>query len=117
MGITKAIVEVIMKQMPQHAEHYVSETEFSGASLSVHWKLKNDPDRPNKYSKTIVIHLTPELLEDFPNYPDSMQKAGLRKIESDIRAQLNAFDPDHTASRYQNPPRVEWTISSGDLFA
>ncbi len=48
--------------------------------LGVHWKLKNDPNRPNKYSKTIIVLLSSELLEDFPNYPQSMQDTALAKI-------------------------------------
>jgi hypothetical protein len=54
-----------MKHMPEHAERYVTETESGGVVLSVHWKLNSDPNRPNKYSKTIIIRLSRELLEDF----------------------------------------------------
>lgn len=117
MGVSKKLVDAIMKHMPKNAESYVAETDTEGAVLSIHWKLDNDPIRPNKYSKTITIHLTRELLEDFPNYPESMQSTAMERIESWISGQLSTFDPDHQASRYQQPPRVEWVISSGDIFA
>ncbi len=117
MGASERLVDAIMKRMPKNAEPYVTETEFEGVVLSNHWKLNNDPTRPNKYSKTIIIRLTRELLEDFPNYPESMQTTAVERIESWIGGQLSTFDPDHQTSRYQQPPRVEWTISSGDIFA
>ncbi len=117
MGVSERLVDAIMRHMPKNAKRYVAETEFEGAVLSIHWKLNNDPTRPNKYSKTIIIHLTRELLEDFPNYPKPMQTTAVERIESWIDRQLSTFDPDHVASRYQQPPRVEWTISSGDIFA
>jgi hypothetical protein len=116
MEISDKIVAVVLKQMPLHAEHYQTESTFEGIVLGVHWKLKNDPNRPNKYSKTIIIFLSCELLEDFPNYPQSMQDAALAKIENGIRDRLKTFDPNHTHSRYEQPPTVHWKISTEEIF-
>lgn len=117
MGVSERLVAAIMKQMPDNAEPHVIETESEGAVLRIHWKLNNDPARPNKYSKTIIIRLTRELIEDFPNYPESMQTTALERIESLIGKQLSTFEPDHQATRNQQPPRVEWIVSSGAIFA
>jgi hypothetical protein len=116
MGISKKIVSVVMAQMPPNAIYDVVESEFSGAVLRVRWKLNNDPKRPNKASKTIVIFLTRELLEDFPDYPESMQETALQRIASSIRARLQTFEPDHTATRYQEPPAVHWEITTEEIF-
>ena len=116
MGISDKIVEAVLKQMPAHAEHYQSQSAFAGTVISIHWKLKNDPSRPNKYSKTIIVFLSSELLEDFPNYPQSMQNAALGKIEGFIRDRLKTFDPDHTHSRYEQPPTEHWKILTEDIF-
>ena len=117
MGVSKRLADAVMRKMPKNAELHETETEFEGTVLSIHWRLNNDPERPNKYSRTIIIRLTRELLEDFPNYPESMQETAVEKFESWIDGQLSAFDPDHKHSRYQQPPRIEWAISSGDIFA
>ena len=116
MGVSNRLVDAVMKHMPSNADSYVTETEFGGAVLSVHWKLGNDPQRPNKRSKTIVIRLTRELLEDFPNYPPSMQQTAVGRIEHWIAESLKSFDPNHQMSRFQEPPTEEWVISSGDIF-
>jgi hypothetical protein len=116
MGISEKIISAVMKQMPSNVQYSVTESEFSGALLYANWKLNNDPKRPNKASKTIVILLTRELLEDFPDYPEQMQEDALKRIGSSIRSRLSTFDPEHTASRYQEPPVVRWEISTEEIF-
>jgi hypothetical protein len=116
MGISTVIVSTVLNQMPQHASHYLTESEFDGTAISVHWKLNNDSKRPNKYSKTIVVFLSRELLDDFPNYPEPMQNAALAKIEDSIRRRLLGFNPDHSASRFEQPPTERWTISTEEIF-
>jgi hypothetical protein len=116
MGISDKIIAAVMAQMPSNVQYSVTESEFSGAVLHVNWKLNNDEKRPNKASKTIVVFLTRELLEDFPDYPEPMQQDALEKIGQSIRKRLATFEPDHTASRYQEPPVVRWEISTEEIF-
>ena|SRR5689334_922321 len=116
MGISQKIIAAIMEQMPKNVQYSVTESDFSGAVLHVNWKLNNDTNRPNKASKTIVIFLTRELLEDFPDYPAQMQEDALKRIGASIRSRLKTFDPEHTASRYQEPPVVRWEINTEEIF-
>ena len=116
MSVSDKIVKAVLALMPSNAEHYTTDSQFNGTVLSIHWKLNNDPKRPNKYSKTLVISLSRELLDDFPNYSQPMQDAALAKIENSIRERLKKFDPDHTHSRLEHPPIVNWTISTEEIF-
>lgn len=116
MKPSESIVDAIMNQMPAHADKYLSDTGVSGFVLSIHWKLNNDPKRPNKDSKTITIYIPEELLEDFPNYPPHMQQSALEKLKKFIAQKLKYFEPDHSASRYEQPPVEKWSIPLEQLF-
>lgn len=116
MTTGKNIIDEIMKHMPKSREMYVYNDGFSDVKLNIHWKLKNDPERPNKYSKTIVIVIPKELLEDFPYYPDHKQNSALSNISLYIKEKLNTFAPDHDAPRYQQPPTEQWVIPVENLF-
>jgi hypothetical protein len=116
MEVKQKIVETIIDCMPSHAKKYLSENELSGVTLSVHWKLDNDPDRPNKYSKTIAIHMPQEFFEDFPGYPPEMQRAALSSIVSYISGKLKDFDPDHKVPKYSQPPVEEWELPLENIF-
>lgn len=115
MSASTTVVDEIMKHMPKDAEKYLVENG-SGFTLSIHWKLKNDSERPNKYSKTIIIFIPQELIEDFPNYPSNLQQSALTKIGSYISGQLKVFDPNHDAPRYIQPPTETWAIPIERLF-
>lgn len=115
MGTTNSVVATIMKQMPEHAEYYV--TEVSGDSkLSIHWKLNNDPNRPNKYSKTIVITIPQELIEDFPAYHHDLQELAMNKIGQHIQNCLKSFNPDHNSQRGRPEPIENWDLAIERLF-
>lgn len=115
MSASTTVVDEIMKCMPKDAEK--SQVQHGSClALSIYWKLKNDPERPNKYSKTIVILIPKELIDDFPNYPSNMQQSALTKLASYISNQLKAFDPNHNAPRYIQPPTEKWVITIEDLF-
>ena len=116
MDIRDSVVGEIMKHMPKGAEKYLTPTG-GGFVLSVHWKLKNDPDRPNKYSKTVAIAIPLELIEDFPGYPENLQRSALDKIGQHIRERLNNFDPNHSAPRGVPEPVENWDISIERLFS
>lgn len=45
--------------------------------VNVHWKLNNDPERPNKQSKTIAIKISGNAVDDFDEMPENMQEKAL----------------------------------------
>lgn len=115
MEVRDSVIRAIMTQMPEGAERYLTESN-GDYKLSIHWKLKNDKNRPNKYSKTIVITIPQELVEDFPAYPCDLQESALNKIGIHIRNQLHNFDPDHDLPRGMPEPVENWYIAIEKLF-
>lgn len=115
MDIKDSVIGTIMKYMPDGSEHYVTPTS-GDYKLTIHWKLHTDESRPNKYSKTIVITIPQELIEDFQSYPDDLQESALEKIGQHIQSSLKAFDPDHNSPRGKLEPVVNWDIAIDKLF-
>lgn len=116
MSISESVITEIMKQMPQTADKYLVPTGGDGFKLCIHWKLNNDPQRPNKYSKTIAIDVPRELIEDFPGYPEHMQRDALAKIGEYVSGKLKAFDPNHDSPRGVPEPVEHWTLLVENIF-
>jgi hypothetical protein len=89
---------------------------MSGTTITIKGKLANDPARPNKPSKTIAVHLTQDLVEDFVDGDADMQKRGLEKLSRLLQDKLRAFNPNHDTPYGLEPPVETWTISSVDIF-
>lgn len=117
MSFRAPLIETILSQMPLHAEKYITEAGGGNFALSIYWKLNNDPQRPNKYSRTIAIIIARELLEDFDGYPSDVQESSLSKVRSFISSKLKQFDPDHNHPRWAPEPIEKWTLSIDDLFS
>lgn len=116
MTIAESVIAEIMKHMPQGADKYLVSSGGDGFKLCIHWKLNNDPERPNKYSKTIAIQVPRELIEDFPGYPENMQNRGLAKIGTYIQGKLGTFDPNHNSPRGVPEPVEHWTLLVENIF-
>lgn len=115
MDVKDSVVGTVMKYMPEGAEHYVTPTG-GDYMLTIHWKLHTDASRPNKYSKTIIIAIPQELIEDFPSFPHELQESALEKIGQHIQNSLKDFDPDHDSPRGKPEPVVNWDIAIERLF-
>lgn len=77
-----------------------------GLVLSVAWKLKNDPARPNKRSRRIILALSEEALEDY--YADS--DARDKRIAAIVADRLKAFTPDHDTPYGQPESEEVWVL-------
>lgn len=115
MSLSETIVNEIMKHMP-HGAVPRRQNNFGSFTLHVHWKLQNDSERPNKHSKTIAIVVPQEFIEDFPNYPESIQQSALSKLSAYISAQLKTFDPEHNSRRGEPEPVERWNVPIERLF-
>jgi len=62
MAFEADIVNAIRQLMPADAEIRVANT-ITGLSVGVSWKLHDDPERPNKTSKTICIVVSHEAVQ------------------------------------------------------
>lgn len=105
----------IMPQMPGNAELILNE-QADHYSASVFWKLNNDPDRPNKRSKTIAIIISRESIEDIDEMPAEMKNTALNKLADIIKNKLSTFDPSHDTPYNEPGPVEKWVITLGMLL-
>jgi hypothetical protein len=78
----------------------------NGLVLNVGWKLKNDPARPNKRSRRIILAISEEALEDYHSDSDARDK----RIASVIADRLKTFTPDHDTPYGQPEPEEVWVL-------
>lgn len=111
MSIHDTIAQIANSVMPPNAEIRENpQTEHYQAVIS--WNLNDDPLRPNKKSKTIILKVSCEVLEDIPNLPKAQRVKVMSRIETYLRCKLNYFDPHHDTPYGTPSPSVTWVIDS-----
>lgn len=83
--------------------------------IAVSWKLGSDPERPNKRSKTILLVVPREVVDDYLNKPEQQRKRDDDRLDTYIQRRLEIFDPDHTHTRDVPPPEEMWLVDSNVL--
>jgi len=115
MALKSEIVETIRHMMPSNAEIQVVE-EGNGFSVGVAWKLNDDLERPNKMSKTISIHVSSEVAQDFENVSGREKAEAYRRLSEFLSRKLAEFEPHHDTQKYKPPPVERWLIDTKLLF-
>jgi hypothetical protein len=111
MSLEDQVLKAISEAMPENAEIRV----ISGAeslNVGVSWRLNDDPERPNKMSKTIMICLSKEAAQDFASALQANQADVYRRVSSFLHQRLASFDPTHNAPKDQTPPVERWVIDT-----
>lgn len=106
----------ILAVMPKDTEAF----DFSDAwnyRVNYSWLLKNDPRRPHKRSRNIVILMGRELMDDFSALSGDKQQACLERLKAHIKAKLESFEGDHSAAWGEPEPIEEWVVGSADLLS
>lgn len=103
------ILKVIKAVMPANADVNVV-PGIDSLDVSVSWLLHDDPDRPNKRSKTIAIAVSHEAAQDFAALSD--QADVQRRVTAFLNQKLAQFDPSNNAPKYEPPPVEKWVITS-----
>ncbi len=111
MPLKDQILQAIKDVMPADAEILVA-PGIEALKIGVSWKLNDDPERPNKMSKTISICVSHEAVQDFASASAANQGAVYGRILAFLSAKLAQFDPQHNAPRYESPPVEQWVINS-----
>jgi len=83
--------------------------------VRVSWKLGNDPERPNKMSKTILVIVPDEVADDYSNKNDAQRNFDDMKLKEFVSSGLSDHDPDPDHAIGQSPPVVEWIAGSNIL--
>jgi hypothetical protein len=79
MSFEDQILQAIKTAMPANAEMRVV-PEVGAFNVGVSWKLNDDPDRPNKMSKTISICVSHEAAQDFASSSTADQGAAYQRV-------------------------------------
>lgn len=111
MSFEDQILKAVQSVMPRNADIQVV-PGIGLFNICVSWKLNNDPDRPNKMSKTISIRVSQEAAQDFASASASNQAGAFQRVSTFLEQQYRQFEPDHDAKKYEVPPVVQWVISS-----
>jgi len=107
-------METITNAMPNDALVKVIE-KIGDFHVGVSWKLNDDPERPNKMSKTILIIVSHEAAEDYSSAMSHDQEKAFERLDSFLSQKLSSFDPTHNARRNEPSPVEKWIITS-DIF-
>jgi len=110
MSLEEQILQAVTEVMPPNVEVRVEpgRKEFK---VRVSWKLNDDPERPNKTSKILLICVSHEAVEDYATASCIEQEAAYRRIVTFLSAKLATFDPQHNEPIYKAPPVVRWVIT------
>lgn len=111
MTFEKQILQAIQAAMPADAEIRVVPS-IGTLNVGVSWKLNDDPERPNKMSKTISISVSHEAAQDFASASASDQGAAFQRVANFLSAKLAQFDPRHNTPKYEAPPVEQWLINT-----
>ena len=115
MLLEDQILQAIRAAMPANAEIRVI-PGIDSFHVGVSWKLNDDPERPNKMSKTISICVSHEAAQDFASASAANQGVAYRRVSEFLSAKLAQFDPQHNVPRHETPPVEKWVINSAVLL-
>lgn len=83
------------------------------ASLS--WELDNDPKRPHKESRIILIEIPKKTIDDYRNKSKIRQETDDNKLALQIKKFLQNFNPNHDTPLGQSSPKKRLVISDAVL--
>ena len=116
MSFEEHIIEAVKAVMPKMAKVQVVQG-VDALNIAASWRLHDDPDRPNKMSRTISICVSLEAVQDFSSASGADQAAAYGRLAAFLSAKLAAFDPQHNAPKYDPPPVEQWVITSAIVLA
>jgi len=102
--------DILRPLFPKEAEFRFLNPKSDDLSWSIKWRLNNDPDRPSKRSRPIILVLSQDVLEDY-NDSDNHKRADLEKIITKKVAEcLDTFEPNHDAPYGLPVPGERWVL-------
>jgi len=87
MPIENQIIKVIKTVVPANAEvHRVQGVD--ALNIEISWRLNDDPERPNKMSKTIEICVSHEAAADFESASSANQSRASQRVRAFLEKNL-----------------------------
>ncbi len=88
------------------------ETGEGDRVIRINWLLGNDPECPDKRSKTIRLVVDEEAVEEYELAPEASKYTAKARLVGYFCARLAEFDPDHDSPRHTPPPEESWIVTS-----
>jgi len=101
MAISDDLNDLIASEMPSDAT-VERHTELGGQTFTIHRKLLDDPNRPNKPARIIAVHMALE--------SESQRAQSYDAIRTFIRAELIGFDWTHDQPKWTPAPVERWVV-------
>jgi hypothetical protein len=102
-------IECIQEIMPEGCE--ITDTMISaGYDIRISWLLHDDPERPNKRSKTILVSIDKECISDMEALNDEQSKEAIERFRRWLETMYREHDPSNNNSRDAEPPLVKWVV-------
>ncbi|WP_432721845.1 hypothetical protein R0381_002059 [Jeongeupia wiesaeckerbachi] len=114
MSFEEQILQAITSVMPENAKIRLV-PGIGSLNVGVSWKLNDDPERPNKMSKTIAICVTDEAAQDIADASAAQQAEASQRVSAFLSQKLANFDPNHNTPKYEAPPIEQWLIGNAVL--
>jgi len=102
--------EQILKPLFQKDSELCRLQTSSDVIFSVSWKLNNDPSRPNKRSKRILLVIPQECVADYREGNQQERSTREARMTYLVKEQLKLFIPDHNTSYGQPAPEEKWVL-------
>lgn len=106
--------EILKSHFSNHAEIYLH--DMDDFCLDVQWKLKNDPNRPNKRSRKIRLIISERTIDDYSEADDQAKQKFDTKLNNYIAQYCATFNPDHDTQRDQATPVVTVHLPFGMTY-
>lgn len=107
----KTYIDVIKEVMPKNAD-IIENKNFDGYTYSIDWLLEDDKNRKSKRSKTILIKISREAVDDVNALPESRKDNALDRLRNFLLKNLGTFEPDHNNPVNIPNPIEKWVVTT-----
>ena len=107
----QTITETLSDLLPGDVELLVNRGQIEYIAR-FNWPIDNDPTRPFKRSKTVLLKIHENAMRDFSAIGNKNEAKTLIDLETYLKNRLHLFQPNHNSPRGQPEPVEKWVIGS-----
>lgn len=107
----RIITETLIELLPDDTELFVQENDYQYLA-TFNWPITNDPNRPHKRSKTVILKIHQMAMDDLKNIGNKRAAKILIDLETYFKNQLHLFEPNHNSPKGHPEPVEKWEVTS-----
>ncbi len=107
----QTITETLVELLPNDVELMVNRGQEEYIAR-FNWPLSNDPTRPFKRSKTVLLKIHENAMRDFQAIGNKNEAKALIDLETYLKNRIHLFQPDHNSPKGHPEPVEKWEIGS-----